>query len=99
MREEVKEVRISPSPGSVSGTQQRAPVRVAYHGTLLSPFILLSKELRCGLGQHTPCLPTRQALPPTLALTAPAHLTRPFVVWLFLSPAPICNHSTSQLSD
>lgn len=95
----MEEVLISPSPGSVSGTQQRAPVRVAHHGTLLSPFMLLSRELRCGLGQHAPRLPPRQALPPTLALAAPAHLTRPFVVWLSLSPAPICNHSTSQLSD
>lgn len=93
------EVLIAPSPGYVSGTQQSAPFRGAHPGSLLSPFILLAKDLRCGLGQQPPPLPTRQVLLPTLALAAPAHPTQPFVLWLFLSPAPICNHSTSQLSD
>lgn len=81
----MEEVLPSPSPGSVSGTQQRAPFRAAQPGPLLSPFILLCRDLRCGLGQGPPPSPNHQALPPALALPAAAHLTWPFVLWLFLS--------------
>lgn len=67
---------------------------------ILSPFILLPCDLKCRCGQRPPPLPTHQA--PSAANpgpTIPAHPTRPFMLWLLLPPAPICNHSTSQLSD